>query len=220
MNRKSLITETCIAWAVVITACHLAWRLQGVAWIAENTSLVSAVFLLYTPLVIYYRKKGKIAFLDASLSGFGKSVVIFLIFSAIIFPLAAVGNHFYQRIFFSFGYHPGLFPKPAKWALFQLLLVALPEEFFFRGYFLERMNEIFGKRWRLLGASVGGGLFVTSLVFALSHSLIHVQWWHIFIFFPALAFGWLKEKTGTITAPILFHTTANAFSYWVALHYF
>ncbi|MBI4411991.1 MAG: CPBP family intramembrane metalloprotease [Deltaproteobacteria bacterium] len=219
MNKK-ILTEPAIAWAVVMAVCIVAYRLKGVPWISENTSLIPAVFLLYTPLTIYFFKKEKIAFLDHSLSDFGRSVALFAVFAVIIFAPALAGNHFYQKMFFSFGYHPASFPKPAEWVFSQLLLVALPEEFFFRGFFLGRMNEAFGKRWRLLGASVGPGLIVTSLVFAISHSLIRIEWWHLFIFFPALAFGWLKEKRGTITASIFFHTTANAFSYWVALHYF
>ena len=217
---KTLLRELAIAWAVVIAACHLVYRFKGVPWITENTLLISAVFLLYTPLTIYFFKKEKICFLDHSLSDFGKSTILFIVFSAVIFPLAGLGNHAYQQIFFSFGYHPATSSKPAEWILFQLLLVALPEEFFFRGYLLERLNRIFGKRRRLLGVSVGPGLLISSLLFAVSHSLIRIQWWHLFIFFPALAFGWLKEKRGTITASIFFHTTANAFSYWVALHYF
>ncbi|MFH1357919.1 MAG: CPBP family glutamic-type intramembrane protease, partial [bacterium] len=46
-----------------------------------------------------------------------------------------------------------------------------------------------------------------------------LQWWHGFIFFPALIFGWLKQKTKTIWAGTLFHAACNLFAYWVALHY-
>lgn len=176
--------------------------------------------MLYLPIGIYLKKKEKVDYLDMSLGDFSRSFVLFIICSLIIFPLIILANHFYQLLFFNFHYQSGSFGRLGYTFLFQLLLVALPEEFFFRGYLLGRFNQIFGKPWKLFGASIGPGLFWTSLIFAISHSFIHVQWWHLFIFFPALVFGWLREKSGSITAPIFFHACANLFSHWVAIHYF
>ena len=103
--------------------------------------------------------------------------------------------------------------------LFHFFLVAFPEEFFFRGYFLRRMRQIFQDQKTFRGVLIGKAFFLTALIFAFSHSLIVLRWWHAAIFFPALAFGWLREKTQGLTAPILFHTLCNLFSTWVGLHY-
>lgn len=219
-HQKSLLKETTIAWFFVILLCHLFYQLKNVPFIKENISLLSAVVMLYIPIGIYLRKREKINYLDSSLKDFGRSLLLFILVSIVIFPLIILGNHYYQLLFIKFTYHPSAFNKLGETILFQLLLISLPEEFFFRGYLLGRFNQIFSRRWRFLGASFGPGLLWVSLLFALSHSLILVQWWHIFIFFPALVFGWLREKTGTLTAPILFHALSNLFSHWVGMHYF
>ena len=98
-------------------------------------------------------------------------------------------------------------------------MVALPEEFFFRGYFQSTLNRVWPTRWRFLGASFGPALPITALVFAVAHSVIALQWWHFSIVFPALLFGWLREKTGSITAPILWHGAANIFMVWFLRSY-
>lgn len=93
--------------------------------------------------------------------------------------------------------------------LIHLVGVALPEEIFYRGYMQTRLDEVWPTRWTWFGAEVGPGLLVTSFLFAIGHSLVLVQWWHIFIFFPSLAFGWLRARTGGILAGVFFHAWCN-----------
>ncbi len=94
-------------------------------------------------------------------------------------------------------------------SLYQFVAIAFPEEFFFRGYLHSRLNQIFGTPLRLLGASVGAGLVITAGVFMLFHLLLSVNLWNVGIFFPALIFGWLRDRTGSIAAPTLFHALSN-----------
>jgi hypothetical protein len=98
-------------------------------------------------------------------------------------------------------------------ALSQLLVVAVPEELFFRGYLTGRLDDLFGARgrFRLLGAEVGPALFVQAALFALGHFAVDLSPHKLAVFFPALAFGWLKARRGTIVAPILFHAASNVF---------
>ncbi|HPQ81946.1 MAG TPA: CPBP family glutamic-type intramembrane protease, partial [bacterium] len=42
---------------------------------------------------------------------------------------------------------------------------------------------------------------------------------HFSIFFPALVFGYLRERTGSITAPALFHAASNILMDWIARSY-
>jgi len=49
-------------------------------------------------------------------------------------------------------------------ALSQLLVVALPEEVFFRGYLMSRLEERWPSRHRLWGAAVGWPLLISSLL--------------------------------------------------------
>lgn len=217
-GKRNLFKEIAIAWLVVVFLLRLLSILDFIPFIANNLALITAVIQLYIPLGIYFKKREKVTFLDWSLKDFGHSLLVFVLFSIIIFPLIFLGNHLYQNMLGG-SYHPGKISEAGLLVLHQVFLVALPEEFFFRGYFLGCLNQMFGKSWKLLKVSIGPGLLWSSLIFALSHSLITFAWWHIFIFFPALGFGWLREKTGTITASILFHAACNLFNIWVWAHY-
>jgi len=95
-------------------------------------------------------------------------------------------------------------------ALYQLLCVGYAEEFFYRGYMQTRLNEVFDpNRFSLFGAQFGWSLPITAILFTIGHSLVTLQWWQPFIFFPALVFGWMRAKTGNILAAAIFHAFAN-----------
>ncbi|MFO8070719.1 MAG: CPBP family intramembrane glutamic endopeptidase [Polyangia bacterium] len=96
-------------------------------------------------------------------------------------------------------------------ALSHLVVVALPEELFYRGYLMGRLDDIFGGRIRLLGARVGWSLPMQAALFALGHFLIDFNPSRLGVFFPALAFGWMRARRGTIVAPVLFHAASNVF---------
>jgi membrane protease YdiL (CAAX protease family) len=84
------------------------------------------------------------------------------------------------------------------------------EEIFFRGYIQSRVNQAFGRPYRLMGVDFGVGLFVSSLLFGIIHALNTVDyfsgrwdfawWWLLFNFVAGLFFGCLREKTGSIIA--------------------
>ncbi len=92
---------------------------------------------------------------------------------------------------------------------YQLLFVALPEEMFYRGWMQSRLDEVFPNRWTVFGTAVGPGLLITCVLFAFGHSLVVLQWWHVFIIVPSLAFGWLRARTGSVIAGALFHAWCN-----------
>lgn len=92
---------------------------------------------------------------------------------------------------------------------YHLFFVAIPEEFFYRGYLQSRLDELWSPRWRVFGAKVGIGLFVTCLIFAFGHSIVRFQTWHIWIFFPSLVFGWMRASTGDVMAGAFFHAWCN-----------
>lgn len=100
-------------------------------------------------------------------------------------------------------------PGFAKLLGYHLFFVAIPEEFFYRGYMQTRLDEAFGRPWKVFGTYVGPGLLITCVLFAFGHSLVVVQWWHIFIIVPSLAFGWLRYRTGGVLAGAYFHAACN-----------
>lgn len=109
----------------------------------------------------------------------------------------------------------------------QLVIIALPEEAFYRGYLQSRLDEAmpgFGsrrdpttgdlvpRRLRIFGASVGPALLVTSIIFALGHFATIREPARLAVFFPSLLFGWLRYRTKGVGAGIAFHATCNLFS--------
>jgi hypothetical protein len=93
--------------------------------------------------------------------------------------------------------------------LVHLGLVAFPEEWFFRGYLMSRLDQWSPPRVRLLGVKVGWGLVLSALAFALLHPILLPGAHRLLVFFPALLFGWLRAKTGNVGAAILVHAGAN-----------
>jgi uncharacterized protein len=94
----------------------------------------------------------------------------------------------------------------------QLVIIALPEEAFYRGYLQSRLDEALGPRVKVAGAVVGPAILVTSVVFALGHFATIREPARLAVFFPSLVFGWLRARTGGIGAGVLFHASCNVFS--------
>lgn len=104
-------------------------------------------------------------------------------------------------------------------ALGQLLVIALPEEAFFRGYLQTALEQRWPPRRRLLGAPVGWALLVTSAVFALGHVTTAPDPGRLAVFFPSLVFGWLRARTGGIGAGAAYHAACNLFASFLGRGY-
>jgi membrane protease YdiL (CAAX protease family) len=94
----------------------------------------------------------------------------------------------------------------------QLVIIALPEEAFYRGYLQSRLDDALPWKARILGAAIGPSLVITSLVFALGHFATIREPARLAVFFPSLVFGWLRARTGGIGAGVAFHASCNIFS--------
>jgi membrane protease YdiL (CAAX protease family) len=89
--------------------------------------------------------------------------------------------------------------------LVQLMLVALPEEVFFRGYLQQKLGNTIK------------GVIAVSFLFALAHFVtlcladggFSVCGQAVLTFFPSLVMGYLYMATGTLWASIIFHFLAN-----------
>ena len=97
-------------------------------------------------------------------------------------------------------------PLDIEDALFQLLLVVLPEEVFFRGYVQSRLGKApAGRVYRIL---------FTAGLFALAHVVVEAGWIRVAVFLPGVVMGWLRERTGGLLAPAGFHWLANLTWAW------
>ncbi len=95
--------------------------------------------------------------------------------------------------------------------LVQLLVVALPEEMFYRGFLQTAWARNAPQRGvTILGARLGHRFVATQLLFAAGH-LVVLQPWRLATFFPGLLFGWLRERTGDVAAAVVLHALSNLF---------
>jgi len=93
------------------------------------------------------------------------------------------------------------------------------EETFYRGYIQSRVNQSFGRPFRVLGVQFGAGLFVSSLLFGFLHALNSVDYFDGRFTFAwgfgiaatcvGLFYGCLREATGGIVAGAVTHGTVD-----------
>ena len=88
-------------------------------------------------------------------------------------------------------------PSAAPFALATLLTAAIPEEWFFRAYFMTRI----GQGWR--------ANLVTSALFSLLHGLTHDWATALLVFLPSLFYGWLYQRTRDLPLVVLAHALSN-----------
>ena len=91
-------------------------------------------------------------------------------------------------------------PGEFVFILYTLLLVALPEEWFFRAYFMQRVASVSGNQWL---ANI-----LTSALFAVLHMPTQ-GWFGLSVFVPSLMLGWIYQQRKDIVLVILLHALAN-----------
>lgn len=93
-------------------------------------------------------------------------------------------------------------PQHIEYTLTTLLTAALPEEWFFRAYFLRRMEETrCQQRWC--------ANTVTSLVFCGLHGLTRGWEVGLSVFVPSLFYGWLYQRTRDLSLLVMVHVLSN-----------
>ena len=93
-------------------------------------------------------------------------------------------------------------------AMYFIFIVAVGEELFFRGYIQSSFNLFFGKKFQIGTVKLGWALPFSAILFGLSHSLVTnpITWpWMLFTFVGGLILGFIREKDGSLLAPIVLH---------------
>jgi hypothetical protein len=131
--------------------------------------------------------------------------------AALIFPPFIVGFYLWHAPTHAFSLAP-----PAdlpSYVLSQVLVVALPEEAFFRGYVQGRLADGEARRVRLLGATVAPKAWLLQAVlFGLIHVVVDLNPMRFSVFFPALLFGWARARRGGVGAAVVLHALSNLLS--------
>jgi membrane protease YdiL (CAAX protease family) len=130
---------------------------------------------------------------------------------AVVFPPFAVGFQLWHGPTRAFALQ--LPPDLASFTLAQIVVVALPEEAFFRGFVQTRLTDALPRTVRLLGAQVSpGALLAQAALFGLVHFAVDLAPERLAVAFPALLFGWLRARRGGIGAAILVHAASNVYA--------
>lgn len=134
-----------------------------------------------------------------------------LAIAAVVFPIFVVGFRLWHQPTHPFTWQ--LPRDPIDFVLSQVLVIALPEEALFRGYFQTRLSDRFATQTRVLGVSISlPALVLQALLFAILHFIVAFDPGRLAVFFPALLFGWMRAFRGGIGAAIWFHALCNVLS--------
>ncbi|MCX5744814.1 MAG: CPBP family intramembrane metalloprotease [Proteobacteria bacterium] len=104
---------------------------------------------------------------------------------------------------------PALTGKLAEFIAVQFVVVALPEELFFRGFLLGMLEKRFPPKRRWLGGGIGLALVLSSAMFAVVHLPRDGDPSALATFFPGLMFGWMRSATGSLLASTVTHAGSN-----------
>lgn len=88
-------------------------------------------------------------------------------------------------------------PLHVEFAFITLLTAALPEEWFFRAYFMMRLG---------MGAQAN---LISSALFSLMHGLTWGWVTALLVFVPSLFYGWLYQKTRDLVLLVMVHALSN-----------
>lgn len=219
-----------IAWAVVaVLVAGLVQINITLPAIGHLGSALVAVLFLYVPVYVAWKRKEDLDDYAFHAEPIAKGLVFALAAIAVIFPLFALSyfafyeiacnsellSHLVPRGMCSrygglAGLHaPELTWKLAEFCAVQLVVVALPEELFFRGFLLGLLEQRFPPKRRLLGGGIGWALVISALAFALIHLPKDGDPRALATFFPGLLFGWMRSATGSILASTITHAGSN-----------
>ena len=198
--------------------------------VGDNLQAFIAVIFIYLPMWLTGRHGKHIDDYGFTLRPLGRGLKIAGVALAIVFPLFLAGFALFYGTVCDGSLEalapPGLCARWHGWPSLaelrgpanplaavaaQVIAVAIPEELFFRGWLLGRLEEALPPRRRFLGGGVDRALFLSALLFALGHVLVDGNPRRLAVFFPGLLFGWARSATGSILAGTILHAASNLY---------
>jgi CAAX protease family protein len=231
---RSPLRDALVAFALVVVAVSaLAVLARAVPLVARNLGAFYAVVFLYVPVLFAWRRGEDLFAYGFRAHPVGKGLALGLGMVVVVFPLFAGGFvlfydvvcHPGQALWLRALAQPGVCPRWHGWggmhrppldrafleaAFIQVVVIALPEELFFRGFLHQLLEQALPPRRRVLGGGVGWALILSSALFALVH-LVRLDPRELAVFFPGLVFGWMRSATGSVLAGTIAHAASNLF---------
>jgi len=236
MDPKRAGRDALIAWLAVAALVTVLVRINvTLPAIGHLGSALVAVLFLYAPVFYAWRRGEELDDYGFHAEPLGKGLVTAAVAVAVIFPIFVLGYvafyevachssllaHLVPRNLCSrYGGLSGLHAPNLPWSplakdsfsefcIVQWLVVALPEELFFRGFLLKLLEARFPPKRRILGGGVGWALVLSAAAFAIVHLPKEGDPRALAVFFPGLLFGWMRSATGSILAGTLTHGASN-----------
>ncbi|MGE3546304.1 MAG: myxosortase family intramembrane protease [Kofleriaceae bacterium] len=230
--------DALIAWLVVAVLVAVLVRIDvTLPAIGHLGSALVAVAFLYTPVVSAGRRDEQLEHYGFHVEPVRRGLATAAIAIVAIFPIFVLGFFAFYEIACHSDVLAHLVPRnlcrhygglsgihvpelalmadpqtavfTAEFCAVQLVVVALPEELFFRGFLLGLLEQRFPPKRRFLGGGVGLALVLTSLAFAVIHLPKDGDPRALATFFPGLLFGWMRSATGSILASTVTHASSN-----------
>jgi membrane protease YdiL (CAAX protease family) len=211
-ERLNAVQEILVTWAASFGTILIAFALFGGA--AGHAKVVATVGFLYLPLLAMRRRGEDYADFGITFRAWREDLRLFSILFALVLPLYVAGFWAFAELLPHLPSWLGRLLSPyterptfalrlpdrfGEWVIDNLLVVGLPEEFFYRGYMTLRFEE----RWKPIPSAVAA-----AALFAVGHLLTPAPW-RLAVFFPALLFAWLRNRTGTIVGASIAHFLSN-----------
>ncbi|MGB5368619.1 MAG: MrtC family glutamic-type intramembrane protease [Polyangiales bacterium] len=224
-------------YALVCASVFAATRLESIAVVGQYVHLVVAAIFLLTAIRLTRsdpshfgmalgglleppeddRGAGPLGIFDlgraihGALPSAAVELGVALGIAAVVFPIFTLGFYWWNQ-------PAGIFtltlpPNATSFVLAQLIVVALPEEAFFRGYLQTALSDLEETRLRVLGVRLAPRAWILqAILFAAIHFIVDPHPARLAVFFPALLFGWTRGWRGGIGAALALHAMSNLYS--------
>jgi membrane protease YdiL (CAAX protease family) len=236
MDPRRAGRDALIAWLAVAALVTVLVRIDvTLPAIGHLGSALVAVLFLYAPVYFAWRRGEELDDYGFHAEPVARGLLTAAVSIVVVFPIFALGYFaFYEIACHSSllahlvprnlcsrygglnGMHwPTLVWDPlakdsfSEFCIVQLLVVALPEELFFRGFLLRLLEARFPPKHRIMGGGVGIALFLSAAAFAIVHLPKEGDPRALAVFVPGLLFGWMRSATGSILAGTVTHGASN-----------
>ncbi len=221
-DRGRTLVEVVLVFALATGAASALYNVgQSVGFVHRNLHALVALVFLGLPQIML-RRRGNIERYGFTTHPLRLGLTIAAVAIAVVLPLFVGG--FIVTVRAACAHAPALVPGSCfraahpLWRLpgdfplqvaAQLVVIALPEELFFRGYVQGRLEEALPPTRTLFGARVGWAWILGAALFALGHFLVTFEPQMLTRFFPGLVFGWMFARTRSILPGTIFHAACN-----------
>ena len=222
--REKPAKEAVVVWAAIIALLAVGKVTIGLLPFGGSIVGAAAVALfLWAPVEIGRRLGRAESDYGLSLRNWPRDVLCATLVMAVVFPLFVMGFRAFlwmldheiprevSRYLVPYGSSSNFTWRPPKELFDKVagnIAVALGEEFFYRGYVMERLLVAYPPRARVLGAPFGKAALLQTVLFAAGH-LLTPQAFRLGTFFPVLLFTWMAVRAGGVLPGAIVHAASN-----------